>query len=260
MRRRAVLGGLAAAAVLAAVAALAWGGRSSAAPEPQGALTFRDRGGVNRLTIETRATSPQAGQFSFRVASGVYVGVERASVELKGGHELKVRYEGPADLIGTSDVRRVEVRLQGEFDLRRHRGEAKLRVGPEGPEREEFKIRTAETDRQEAERVLARFEGALLSSDWPALYAIVSRELAESIAPTDFAASAEAQTQALGRVIEVSRDALSESRTNPAGIIYAVATYTIARARPSGAVTRSTYDVYLVLDPDTWRVWFSAPR
>lgn len=261
MNHRGLFVGLFVAAILASSGAILWGARASAAPEPTRLLTFRDSGGVNALTIEAHPDASEAGLFAFRVADGVYLGLERASIELVGhDRHLKVRYEGTADFVGAADATKADVRLLGEFDLLQHRGEARLWVGRPGPERGEFRIHTGRVDRAEAEQLLGDFEDAVLASDWTVLYALVSRELVDSITPSDFVASAAEQTQALGQVIELRREAVVEPHTNPAGITYVIATYTVVRASPSGGMAESTYDIYLVLDPDTWRVWFSAPR
>lgn len=75
-----------------------------------------------------------------------------------------------------------------------------------------------------------------------------------------FVAQATAQRPSVGTTTQLSRVAVGEIQTNPAGIIFFVATYNISQLRSDGASATSTYDVYFVLQGGVWKRWFSARR
>ncbi|MEK6619377.1 MAG: hypothetical protein AABZ26_00215 [Chloroflexota bacterium] len=50
------------------------------------------------------------------------------------------------------------------------------------------------------------------------------------------------------------------SRNGGPGISYAVATYTATNAFPDRRSVTSRYDVYLVLEGERWKLWFTARR
>jgi len=69
-----------------------------------------------------------------------------------------------------------------------------------------------------------------------------------------------AQETQFGRMTLLQQVAISDIQTDTAGVVSAIAAYTVSLISPSGAVTTRTYDVSFVQQAGGWRLWYTTPR
>lgn len=238
---------------------------SSAAPAATRVLTLGDRQGRTALSIEVANGSADLGQFAFRVVGrGSFVAIDHATVELKGDHELKVRYLGAFAFFRESDTgaapERVSGRLEAEIQPDTHRGEAELIVtGPSGTPEEHFALQTPELQRDGAVATARAFESAALAGDWQAVYLLLSSTVRGGFSADTFASSVAGQIGTVGKLVGLRRGTASDVTSTDSGVAFVVIPYVATYASPSGQVVRQ-FNAYFTFEEGSWRLWFTEER
>ncbi len=219
---------------------------------------FLDTTRGTAFTLHVDPIDPNYGRFSFSIAGvGTYVGGNRDAIRQmkKGG--IAMNFKGEAQFFSESDLENPgvsrNVNLSAKISSEIGRAKSKLKDHQSGSS---YRM-VGRAPPGNAEQVVTEVMTATETSNWEALYGLISSTFVGDTTLEEFAAHFSAQEAEFGRVVGVELLSEPDIRLSPIGNWFFTIRTRVTFDTNGSLETDEFTDVYILEDGE-WKFWFSV--